>query len=528
MTTSAVSLDCRPELIFALAGPLGTRLPALFHQLSEELRGFGYHPIPIKVSKLIPRFAEWKDSDAKSSEDSRVRHLQTMGNAVRRRSSDGSMLVRAAIAEIRRLRSERSMHPDQAANGCAYIIDQLKHPDEARLLRKTYGDAFYLVGGHASRDKRIEEFARAIADSVDKPGQWKDFQAQATELIAADDRGVDAFGQNMRDTYPQADVFIDLNPDYAERTVSRFTDLIFGHPFHTPTPDEYAMYTASAVSLRSSDSNRQVGAVIVNIKANPSGAPRNADILAVGMNEVPRGGGGYYWDQSSPDARDQALPHDRAERIKIGILAEVIERVRAQNWLGPQAGNGDDSRLARDLLPFLRDTQFVKIGEFSRPVHAEMAAIIDAARRGVGIDQCSMYVTTFPCHNCAKHIIAAGIRKVVYLEPYPKSRADDLYREEVIADAPDGKLQEGKVVFCAYSGVAPRQYARLFSMGLRGARSGLDRQKWNEARRDLRPINVPDHLQLGYVRAERDALMSLKDTGYEWDAAAVCPKEMNE
>src|SRR5207244_10920558 len=44
--------------------------------------------------------------------------------------------------------------------------------------------------------------------------------------------------------------------------VRRFLDLFFGHPFRTPSPEEYAMYQASAVALRSSDSGRQVGAII--------------------------------------------------------------------------------------------------------------------------------------------------------------------------------------------------------------------------------------------------------------------------
>ncbi|MDN3612645.1 hypothetical protein QWZ16_23945 [Vibrio ostreicida] len=29
-------------------------------------------------------------------------------------------------------------------------------------------------------------------------------------------------------------------------------------------------------------------------------------------------------------------------------------------------------------------------------------------------------VRLFPCHNCAKHIVASGIKRVVYVEPYPK------------------------------------------------------------------------------------------------------------
>ena len=65
--------------------------------------------------------------------------------------------------------------------------------------------------------------------------------------------------------------------------------------------------------------------------------------------------------------------------------------------------------------------------EFSRTVHAEMAAIVDAARRGVSVQDCNLYTTTFPCHECAKHIVAAGIRRVVYIEPYPKSQALSLH-----------------------------------------------------------------------------------------------------
>ena len=65
--------------------------------------------------------------------------------------------------------------------------------------------------------------------------------------------------------------------------------------------------------------------------------------------------------------------------------------------------------------------------EFGRMVHAEMAALMDAARRGISVKGCLMYVTTFPCHMCARHIIAAGIQKVIYIEPYPKSKVGELY-----------------------------------------------------------------------------------------------------
>jgi dCMP deaminase len=47
-------------------------------------------------------------------------------------------------------------------------------------------------------------------------------------------------------------------------------------------------------------------------------------------------------------------------------------------------------------------------------VHAEQNAIADAARRGIGLDGCTAYVTHYPCINCGKILAAAGIRLIKY------------------------------------------------------------------------------------------------------------------
>ena len=114
--------------------------------------------------------------------------------------------------------------------------------------------------------------------------------------------------------------------------------------------------------------------------------------------------------------------YGRGSRVRYqeSALAELIAKIAAKGWLKETVTESPDE-LAIDLLRELKGTQFMDIGEFSRPVHAEMAAIIDSAARGVAVDGQTMYVTTFPCHNCAKHIIAAGLQRVIYLEPYPKS-----------------------------------------------------------------------------------------------------------
>src|SRR5260370_6706533 len=119
-----------------------------------------------------------------------------------------------------------------------------------------------------------------------------------------------------------------------------------------------------------------------------------------------------------------------------------------------------DRALNRTSPAIPKSAQIRNLIEFGRAVHAEMAALIDAARRGVSVSGCTMYVTTFPCHLCARHIVAAGIRRLVYIEPYAKSRTADLYPDSIaIEQAPCDKVQ-----FEPFVGIAPRQYMKLFSM----------------------------------------------------------------
>ncbi len=510
---SLPAVGTRPELVFALVGAAGTHLDELSGVITEELSYFGYKAEEIRLSGLLKNFTEWIDKPW-TSESERIKYCQTMGNRFRKQLKRGDALTLASIAEIQLRRAKSSQHAHKPAT--AYILNQLKHPDEVDLLRLVYGPSFLLIAAHAPKDMRIKDLAHTMARIATQPGKDHQFNSEASDVINIDEKEDDEFGQNVRDTYPKADLFVNLTQKHKIKSeVQRFVHLLFGHPFHTPSPDEYAMYHANAVSLRSSDDNRQVGAIIFSID-DPLNLHylRKADVVAVGMNEVPRGGGGLYWKDASPDARDQALfnshnKEDRANEIKIGALAELIEKIKGLEWFNDTISSKSASDLAIILLPNLKGTQFRDIGEFSRPVHAEMAALIDAARRGVAVDGHSMYVTTFPCHNCAKHIIASGIRRVVYLEPYPKSRAHELYHEEIALEAVPGKEEKDKVNFFAYAGIAPRQYQQLFSMSERGAKKGRSLDKWNLDKTTLAPLYVPKNASVLYLEAEREVLSSL-------------------
>jgi hypothetical protein len=58
-------------------------------------------------------------------------------------------------------------------------------------------------------------------------------------------------------------------------------------------------------------------------------------------------------------------------------------------------------------------------------------------------------------------MIAAGIARVVYIEPYPKSLAQEFHQDAIAFDT---TAPHDKVWFAPYVGVAPRLYMKLFSM----------------------------------------------------------------
>ena len=65
----------------------------------------------------------------------------------------------------------------------------------------------------------------------------------------------------------------------------------------------------------------------------------------------------------------------------------------------------------------------------------------------------TLYTTTFPCHNCTRHIVASGIAKVYYIEPYAKSLALELHNDAIELR---GKRRE------SYFSPGPRSTLKLF------------------------------------------------------------------
>lgn len=135
-----------------------------------------------------------------------------------------------------------------------------------------------------------------------------------------------------------------------------------------PGNDEYFMEMAQLVSTRSTCLRRRVGAVIVKDKR----------VLSTGYNGSPKG-----------------------------------------------TKHCEDLGCIREQMNIPSGTRH----ELCRGVHAEQNAVVQAAYFGVSVNGATIYTTTFPCSMCAKILINAGIKEIVYNEGYIDDLSKTLLNE---------------------------------------------------------------------------------------------------
>jgi deoxycytidylate deaminase len=370
------------------------------------------------------------------------------GNQLRAKFGDSIL----AVTTIRRILARRLKLPSAAEefNRTVFLIHQFKRREEIDLLRTVYGRLFFQVSIYSRRGARVEYLSRKFASS-ENSATARNYRNAAEGLIQDDENEIENIhGQRVGKVFHDADLIINSDTvEHVDIQVERFCELIFGSNAISPNRSEYGMYLAKAAALRSLDLSRQVGAAIF---------ARTGEILAVGSNEVPKAEGGTYWADERFDDRDFIRKTDSNFQRKREILGELA------SIIAPSA-NLDELIKSQRIV----DSQFMDALEYGRMVHAEMSALSDAARIGHAVKGGTLYCTTFPCHMCAKHIVAAGLLKVIFLEPYPKSLAVDLHSDSIQIEGGDrGHYQDfPAVTFEHFYGVSPRRYREIFERSKR-------------------------------------------------------------
>ena len=134
------------------------------------------------------------------------------------------------------------------------------------------------------------------------------------------------------------------------------------------------------------------------------------------------------WDEYFMEITELVAKRSTCLRRKVGAVVVKDKRILTTGYNGPPAG----LKHCDELGGCLRDKLGIPSGErmeLSRAVHAEQNAIIQAAKYGISIDGATIYVTNHPCFICAKMLINAGIKRIVYKEGYPDEFAKEILKE---------------------------------------------------------------------------------------------------
>lgn len=513
------------DLVFAVVGYLGSGATHVTEQLLSELdRAYAYKVGKIKISDLIePEAQQFGCTVSKTPKMNRTTDLQNAGDVLREKLGT-SILAGLAIERIGTLREELLRVPPaegETPKPIAFVIDSLKHPDEAEALRDVYGSSFYLISIVSDWSTRLNWLKEARKYGSD-PYKGDALEAEIIKLMKRDEQDADnkKTGQQVRKTLHLADYFINNSANSLDilKQIDRLLDLITGKKIYRPSLDERGMHAAWGASMLSACLSRQVGAAIMS---------HQGDIIATGANDVPKSGGGLYQNQSAKKAKDRAeqetdnrcfntespaakrqllnirklqdgsgaieepkSAYCRNDIVKQTIYRDIFENInkviqglkdKDVSGAGFTGTESEEKLFVISIKKLLSEklsavsvrgcieaTPVKDLIEFSRAVHAETDAIISLARTGG--PPCkggTLYCTTYPCHSCARHIVAAGLREVVYVEPYPKSMALNLHDDAIEESAEPLEPfvindVAKKVRFRLFSGVAPRRFSDLF------------------------------------------------------------------
>lgn len=345
-------------------------------------------------------------------------------------------------------------------DGCRVVIDSLRNSLEARYLKERY-TAFYLisVNENDSRDSRIKESVKnkmpLTRDNAELLGYVADrIKRLSVEEVKSNDYVKGRFASpDIENVIADAEIHIDntisLDSDKKKlplefATISeqwmKFSTLILHPALITPSAEERCMVVAHTAKLNSSCLSRQVGAVITN---------QYHSIRTIGWNEVPYG----------------QMPCGLKELDQVGHAeCEGCEHIYSDFEKGSRNhydGMDFPNKVTEDMPDLEQDKNKLKglpysycfktlhnryEGEknqvFTRSLHAEENAILQMAKYGgEPLMNGVIYVTASPCELCSKKLYQVGVRKIVFIDPYP-----GIAREQIIAAGfkrPQLKLFQG-------------------------------------------------------------------------------------
>jgi dCMP deaminase len=115
------------------------------------------------------------------------------------------------------------------------------------------------------------------------------------------------------------------------------------------------------------------------------------------------------WDEYFKEIVEATAKRSPCNRLHVGCVLVKNNRIVSQGYNG--------------FLPGAEHISIIRDDHEQATVHAEQNAIADCAKRGVSCEDCTAYITHYPCIICCRLLLAAGIKKIKYINDF---RNDEL------------------------------------------------------------------------------------------------------
>jgi len=122
------------------------------------------------------------------------------------------------------------------------------------------------------------------------------------------------------------------------------------------------------------------------------------------------------WDEYFMSIALLASCRSSCDRLHVGSVIVRDNRIISMGYNGFIAG--------------CSHTSYVKDGHEQATIHSEINAISDCAKRGVSLDNSTIYITHYPCINCFKSIASCGIKIIKYLDDYKNDSLVEILAQE--------------------------------------------------------------------------------------------------
>jgi deoxycytidylate deaminase/dephospho-CoA kinase len=413
-------------LVIGLAGPFGSGCTTTAGILSER-EGFTV----LRLSDVIK--AEWKRRyEGKIPQRS---DLQALGNQMRAEAANAGLLAEIGVGGIGDIRPDARI-----------VVDGIRNVGEIEYLSDRFGAGFFVFALECPTSERWTRLNHIYQKSgLDLEAFCKDDERDHDQEYK--------YGQQVQLCVDRADVLIN-NTDTSGIAALRdkllaYLDLITGRRPRYATPSEIFMNLAYSAAHGSKCLKRQVGAVIVSAPAGEIG-----DIVGQGFNENPA--------PTKPCVEERQYGAINGERgrcyrdivrqdsfksfVTLGLKCPICSAALTEP--SPGVPLWKCTKCEQDFEKYFWPERAMTL---CTAIHAEVAALYAAGRRSRGS---TLYTTTFPCFQCTEKIILAGVRCIVFNEPYPDVRAG-------------GRLILAGIETVRFEGIRSRRFDEIFARARR-------------------------------------------------------------